>query len=503
MMVEFLKKKRLCVEFSACFMLFMGLMIYFIQAHPLVIFDADDWLYAGAMRHAIPQPGLWNPIKIFPEILTPFLTMIGVRVFMPFTGDLISAVSISYGLFVSALILCFFVLQYKYFREKFGIGTIKGIVVLFFLICFYFLLFASQYTGSVNMFTERDTTCVFNYTVPALLNSCLVLYFMKNGMPDFFDKSRSIIHRTVILGICYLAVFSSIQENMILAIFIGVDFFCGIFLLECNGYSIKEYCIKRMSSLCILTCWLLSLALEATGGRAEKSTYSISSVTVGGALKAFISRLTTLNIWCLLLGTGIAAAFIMCICFKRIEKDDLNAIFKDFVRNSICLILTFVYTALLCAKVEPSYMMRSGVIFGIVFWIVFTLGEVISLTMKDGGQWVIISGIVVIFFANELFNGDRRFIDSNVPGVESAQCAELSRDIINSIQEADSKKESSVNILVPVFSDTDNNFPLNDDAAVNVFNVLRRFRMVSDGLEVNFVPTEEMNLRYGMIREKS
>ncbi len=492
-----MNRKKAFIGFSFT-VLFLGLLIYFLEVHPLIIFDADDWLYAGAFRHAIPQPGIWNPIKVFPEIITPFLTMIGAYLIMPFNGDFISSISISYGIFLSLLILGFFAFHYIYLTSKYKLGHFRGMIVLFLVVCFYFLFFATEYQGSVNFFTERDTTCVFNYTVPALINCSIVLYYLNNGLPDFFDRKKSVLSRGMQVAVCFLAIFSSIQESMILAVFLGVEIILDSVSYIREKKSLLEFLNTHVSPVLLLLIWIMSLAIESMGGRAAQSGYSICFSTVLAGINAFVSRLKTINVWCVLLVGAIVAAEVLLALFRKLSSDEYKQVCNSVCRYITYMFFTFMYCVLLCAKVEPKYMSRMGVSFGIFFWFLMVVADLLTFLVKNCGQWMIVSVIVVIFFANELFNGDRHFRDSNVPNVDSAMCAELSRNIIDMVMEADKNGENEVSIAIPKFSDTDNNFPINDDAAGNINAVLRRFRLITHNIDITFEPKEEMNYKYGM-----
>lgn len=88
--------------------IFVGLMLFFACAHPLYIFDSDDWKYIATSRLPIPVPFIeWNPIKVLPEVLMPFVAQMGVSIIRPFMGDYIASMA-----FVAALVLALFVILY-------------------------------------------------------------------------------------------------------------------------------------------------------------------------------------------------------------------------------------------------------------------------------------------------------------------------------------------------------------------------------------------------------
>ena len=53
--------------------IFISMFIFFTGAHPLIIYDGDDWANLSHMRHFIPMWHGFNPIKILPETLMPLV----------------------------------------------------------------------------------------------------------------------------------------------------------------------------------------------------------------------------------------------------------------------------------------------------------------------------------------------------------------------------------------------------------------------------------------------
>ena len=48
--------------------IFIFFVLFFTVIRPLIIFDADDWIYvAPRNRSFVPITKIWNPAKVFPE----------------------------------------------------------------------------------------------------------------------------------------------------------------------------------------------------------------------------------------------------------------------------------------------------------------------------------------------------------------------------------------------------------------------------------------------------
>ena len=82
---------------------FAFFVAFFSTVHPIVISDTDDWLYSYEARNAIPIVHLWNPTRVLPEILMPFVTRIcayGIYPFFKSTG-IFHCLTVTYAITVS------------------------------------------------------------------------------------------------------------------------------------------------------------------------------------------------------------------------------------------------------------------------------------------------------------------------------------------------------------------------------------------------------------------
>lgn len=83
------EKKANILFFS---LIFIITLVFFTLIHPLYIFDSDDWINIGLERPFIPDTNCFNPIKVFPEILFPLVSIFSTKVFYPLTGDFIGCI---------------------------------------------------------------------------------------------------------------------------------------------------------------------------------------------------------------------------------------------------------------------------------------------------------------------------------------------------------------------------------------------------------------------------
>lgn len=88
-------------------MLFLLLVLFFTKITPLVVFDSDDWLYVSYRRMPVPIWGHWNPSRVLPELLMPFVSSLGALVLYPLTGDYMGALTLVFAVTVSLVIVVY------------------------------------------------------------------------------------------------------------------------------------------------------------------------------------------------------------------------------------------------------------------------------------------------------------------------------------------------------------------------------------------------------------
>lgn len=121
----------------------MGLSLFFFKYHPLTLFDTDDWTYLSFTRQSklLPNKSEWNPIKVLPENLMPLAGYIGSTLFLGSKG------------FYDAVVN--------------GMGLVFALFI-------HFIPFLSNGAVVGHFFTDQNLTCIYNYTIPTLLNAILI-----------------------------------------------------------------------------------------------------------------------------------------------------------------------------------------------------------------------------------------------------------------------------------------------------------------------------------------
>lgn len=99
--------------------IFLFLFLFFVKIHPMIVFDTDDWAYIYCNRSALPLWGNWNPSKIFPEVLMPWVSNLAVYVIYPYIHDYIQSLTIGHA-FLTAVLIGVYILSFaKLLKEKY------------------------------------------------------------------------------------------------------------------------------------------------------------------------------------------------------------------------------------------------------------------------------------------------------------------------------------------------------------------------------------------------
>ena len=82
-----LHKKDLSIFIIYGLVIFSALLLFFTVINPLVVYDADDWMYIYTLRKPIPMMHVWNPTKVFPETAMPAVSYFGAFVINPIINN--------------------------------------------------------------------------------------------------------------------------------------------------------------------------------------------------------------------------------------------------------------------------------------------------------------------------------------------------------------------------------------------------------------------------------
>lgn len=486
---------------AALILVFAGLFIFFAAVHPLIIYDTDDWIYISHTRQAVPLWEEWNPTRILPETLMPFCADLGVDIILPFTGDYIGSLALSF-----AVVLCGFIIAYFYFfvkllRSKLQLGLHKELSVLFVLALFHFLIYNSQPTGNIHMFSEANVTCIFFYTVPALVNSALVLYFCSHEDSRILGGGNYLSKGILILAI-YLSINSNMFQSIILIAFTGTKMLENLaYHIKNKDKGVKELFKVNIIWILVLACWFVSLYYEANGGRAGGYGANSFINNIPVCLKSLKNLVLFRMNRTFVKASAVFAvtAFIIYIVQKEKSKVD-----KAYIRMALygfsCFLITVLYTVLLCAKTSAEYMDRSGVIFCMSFYLLMVIMASFAYILAKCPKTMMLVPLFIYIIFNETVSDSKSFKYINAPEYRENICLEIDNDIIGQIKEAESKGLDKMTLYVPEY-DSDDNWPIAVYGGDYIINALRKHGMADRYISIKIKPDREMNQKYRLPKQ--
>lgn len=178
---KFSSFRNLYIEILFFVITFICVFTFFSIAHPMFIYDTDDWTYISYSRQALPSVNQWNPTKILPETLMPLVSEIGVRFVYPITNDYIGSLALVFALTISLIIMFYIGLMLQVVKEKYGINSIGYMIIGWILLLYHFLPFLVSETQNRYMFYGGNVNCFFNYIIPGLFNAILVLVYLREN----------------------------------------------------------------------------------------------------------------------------------------------------------------------------------------------------------------------------------------------------------------------------------------------------------------------------------
>ncbi len=435
---------------------FFCLFVFFTVAHPLYIYDTDDWTYIAGNRHALPIVHHWNPTKVLPETLMPFVAEIGVRFIMPFSGDYINAMMYAFAFVVAMFIDCYIYAFGKVIKKKFDLNDKVISVMLIILLLLHFLPFNVNESSNGYLFYSSDVTNYFNYMVPVLFNAITVMYLMTHHQLEWRDKNRNLHNGFVVLAI-YLSINSNLFHSSVLMSYIGMRLIVSLVQkVYSNKYKdirlfLKEYGLSNRGELLVSLVWFFSIVLESTGGRAQWGNNS--QFLLKESIEFFVEAITEMNVFFQLGGmTVIILAFVVFIVsrIKQVEGGGVECVYCRWLYKSvICLTLVIIYHILLCACVNPSYIKREDMMTGWMFYLfLLMMGSLAYMVKKISSVcWFLPLMLYIVIFETVIDGGTYK--NSYAIDYSADTIKKLDENLIEQVVEAERVGLDEVEVLVP------------------------------------------------------
>ena len=488
------KKKIVCLCFFS--ILFLFLLIFFIQINPLILFDADDWTYTSYTRLAIPLWKDWNPCRIYPEIFMSFCSNLGLFFIKPFLNSYIDSLSVAYGMVVSVFVIIYIFRLTKLINSLFTVFGKDVMIISILFLLLHFWSFRNWYTDNDYFFYSKNTTCYFYYVIPNLHNASLVLYFAEDISRLKMSYYENKWKLGMILLLLYLGIFSNLFPTIIL-----ISFFSYFLLLAVirsikeKTFSWKKMLSENFISLISLLLWSVSLVFEAMGGRSE--SFEDKSFDIIETFKLLWVKVNyCCNRFCLVFFV-IVSILIIGVFFLKKEKRN-HVFFKDIGCFTYCVLLCTVFEILLCTKTDYSNIQRTDILFSPVFYIFVIIVLAVAFLLKQYKSINIILPVLLLIIFTSAFNGNKTFLNSNQLNLEYKTCKQLNEYLIQQIVESDEKHLEEMTLKTPVYTNQEDNWPHAVYFGDRISKTLYQHGVISRPIQITISPSKEVNDLFGL-----
>ena len=250
-------------------MIFLILLTFFLKIRPPIVHNGDDWAYISFQRPAMPVWHEWNPSRVLPECLLPLCAHFAVTFVMPLCHDYIWSITIVCCVVLCAIITLYLCLFGGLLRREMKLSAECTALCVLLLLIVHFRSWMSPWIPGEHLFHSVDLNNYFYYTIPVLVNACLVILFeQKREMVESFGKNEKMTEKGLLLLMIYFAVFSNMYGNCVLAIYSGICFLENIWTGWKSSRSIKAVLQKVSVYVLVLFLWCVCAIFEINGGRA-------------------------------------------------------------------------------------------------------------------------------------------------------------------------------------------------------------------------------------------
>ena len=97
-------EKRIFPSSLFLILVFIACYVFFYVIHPLAPIDSDDWEFLSKFRLSLPLFNVWNPTRVFPEILQASCGYIAAYVIYHIINDYYNSLVVVNAVVVSAAI---------------------------------------------------------------------------------------------------------------------------------------------------------------------------------------------------------------------------------------------------------------------------------------------------------------------------------------------------------------------------------------------------------------
>lgn len=491
-------KKKYWTLFVVAAIVFSCFFIFFTVAHPLYIYDIDDWTYISYSRQAWPSTNNWNPTRIMPETIMPLVSEIAVNLIMPFTKDYIVSMAYIFSVVLS-LVITFYLLSFVNVIKKHFNLDIKIIYILMIILALlHFLPFNVNTTGNTHLLYSQNVTCYFYYILSALINAIIVMYFIMNQKLEFNKSQKLFCNGFIILAI-YLSINSNLFQSIILISYVIMRLLVNLYSSVCakdgGRYYLVNYIKNNIFEIVIFILWIFSALIELNGGRAS-SISSGKGLLLKDSIRAFFQSIQNINM--LFVYGNMIIILASLIIYALSHKSDIDNVYIVlFIKISICLMFSVVYLVLLCSKTGAVYLKRADVMISWMYWLLMLVVISLAYIIKKLPHFTLFIPLILYILIFETAINGKTFAESNSAGYNAQLVKELDNNIIAQVEEAEKAGKDNIDVLVPVYDSSDN-WPIATYGGERISDTLFRHGITRKKMVINLIPDYSINKKYNL-----
>lgn len=464
---------------------FATFIVFYFQVHPLVPFDMDDWANMSLARPGYPtiSDDVFNPTKIFPEVLQVLTGLLGAYVITPLLGDYVTSLILANAIVLSLFIILFLYSVQRYIESRYSLSRPLVFCCIILFTLFHFLAFRIHPSNNEYLWFAPDCTCFFHYVISDLFCISLLLWLirMKPTEPQG-DLKLSIL----VLG-GYLALCSNLYSSVIIIAFVGAILCSQLVNHFRSKKCLKDFAYKNRYLLIIIFLWLTVQLFEVNGNRASYSTSENSLITNIWITIKILAHKRLNHVF-------IGGSILLLISSMAIRIRTSNKKL-DYLRshNQILLlagILSALYLILLSAKVGPEYINRPGVIYSfLIFFLLLVLNSICYLCSQV--RWFkIMLPLLTFITLFEINTSEKTFLDVQYESNLNVQsCIRTSQHIVREAYYGALRGEDEILIDVPKFEEQ-KNWPLSVKHSCFLGRTLNKHGITNRPIDTYFNPKE-------------
>ncbi|MBR4473009.1 MAG: hypothetical protein IKS55_05180 [Oscillospiraceae bacterium] len=474
-----------------CLAVFAAMSVFFIVLHPIPIMDEDDVIYSVLSRKAIPIPGGWNPSRMMPELLCSLCGNLAGLCTALKLGRFISCQVAVVGLVFSLFIMVYVYSLKRLLEKRFQAGSFVSVCLSVLFLLLHFLIFRSAPARNLYLFHTYDECCVFFYTLPALLCSSLIMWFMAEPDREPRFPGERLLRESMLLLILYFAVFSNLFGSAILAAYAFCRMLRGFRKARTEG---KSFLKTEAVWIAVLVLWILAAILESTGGRAGGAGASVLVSELGHT----VSELRILlGKTALLFRLLVLAALLAAIAALAAEKNGENRKRALSVLSGILAwsVPNGLFLVMLSAVVNPNYAARPEAMFTLLFSVLLLMILSFAVALRRWPRAALLLPLLLLFVYSVTNTAYLTFADSNPLELDGHQAVAVENRIYESIIDAAEAGETEIWIDVPISGDQ-GNWPHNGNIGKPMGHFFLKYGIIDHEMIVHVHRSEDFNREF-------